>query len=115
MTLTDVHPSSPTVRFFTETKYVRVLGRRIFPVFEAKLPGGGIIHLRAAFGWDASTLEEVVYKDIYEKEAKIKPGGVVLDVGAHIGCFTLKASKEAVRKGGWSRSSHPRRTSSCLL
>jgi FkbM family methyltransferase len=99
LTLTNVHPSSPTVRFFTETKYVRVLGRRIFPVFEVKLPGGGVIHLRAAFDWDASTLEEVFYKDIYEQESKIKPGDVVLDVGAHIGSFTLKAAKE-VGPGG---------------
>jgi FkbM family methyltransferase len=99
MTLTNVHPSSPAVRFFTETKYVRVLGRIIFPVFEAKLPGGGVIHLRAAFDWDASTLEEVFYKDIYEQESKIKPGDVVLDVGAHIGCFTLKAAKEVGPEG----------------
>jgi FkbM family methyltransferase len=99
MTLTHVHPSSPLVRFFAETKYVRVLGRKIFPVFEAKLPGGGVIHLRTAFDWDASTLEEVFYKDIYEKESKIKPGDVVLDVGAHIGCFTLKAAKEVGPEG----------------
>ena len=99
MTLTNVHPSSPIVRFFVETKYVRVLGRRIFPVFEAGLPGGGIIHLRAAFDWDASTLEEVFYKDIYEKESEINPGDVVFDVGAHIGCFTLKAAKEVGLEG----------------
>ncbi len=99
MTLTDVHPSSPVVRFFAETKYVRILGRRIFPIFEAKLPDGGVIHLRAAFDWDASTLQEVFYKDIYEKESRIKPGDVVLDVGAHIGCFTLKAAKEAGPEG----------------
>ncbi|MDA4122806.1 MAG: FkbM family methyltransferase [Thaumarchaeota archaeon] len=99
MTLENVHPSSPIVRVLTETKYVRVLGRRIFPVYEAKLPGGGVIHLRAAFDWDASTLEEVVYKDIYEKERKIMPGDVVLDVGAHIGSFTLKAAKEVGPEG----------------
>ena len=99
MTLTNVHPSSPIVRFFEETKYVRVLGRKIFPIFEAKLPGGGVIHLRAAFDWDASTLEEVFYKDIYEKESKIKPGDLVLDVGAHIGSFTLKAAKEVGPEG----------------
>jgi len=99
MTLANVHPSSPVVRFMTETKYVRVLGRKIFPVFEAKLPGGGVIHLRAAFDWDASTLEEVVYKDIYEEEYKIKPGDVILDVGAHIGSFTLKAAKEVGPSG----------------
>ena len=99
MTLTNVHPSSPIVRFFAETKYVRILGRRIFPVFEARLPGGDVIHLRAAFDWDASTLEEVFYKDIYEKEYKIKPGDVVIDVGAHIGCFTLKAAKEVSPEG----------------
>jgi FkbM family methyltransferase len=99
MTLANVHPSSPIVRVFTETKYVRVLGRKIFPVYETKLPGGGVIHLRAAFDWDASTLEEVVYKDIYEKEAKVKPGDVVLDVGAHIGSFTLKAAKEVGLEG----------------
>jgi FkbM family methyltransferase len=99
MTLMNVHPSSPIVRFFAETRYVRVLGRRIFPVFEAKLPDGGVIHLRAAFDWDASTLEEVFFKDIYEQESKIKPGDIVLDVGAHIGCFTLKAAKEVGPEG----------------
>ena len=99
MTPADVHPSSSVVRFFTETRYLRVLGRKIFPIFEAKLPGGGVIHLRSAFGWDASTLEEVFYKDIYEEEYRIKPGDVVLDVGAHIGCFTLKAAKEVGPSG----------------
>ena len=97
--LRNVHASSPIVRFFSETKYVRVLGRRIFPVFEAKLPDGGIIYLRAVFDFDASTLEEVFYKDIYEREYKIKPGDVVLDVGAHIGSFTLKAAKEVGAEG----------------
>lgn len=99
MTLANVHPSSPIVRFFAETKYVRVIGRRIFPMFLADLPDGGVIHLRSAFDWDASTLEEVFYKGIYEEEQAVKPGDVVFDVGAHIGCFTLKAARKVGESG----------------
>lgn len=35
----------------------------------------------------------------YEKFYKIKPGDIVIDIGAHIGCFTIRASKKVGRDG----------------
>jgi FkbM family methyltransferase len=72
----------------------------MFPVFQATLSCGERMYLRSAFDFDASTLEEVFYKNIYEKEYAIRPGDVVLDVGAHIGSFTIKAAREAGPTGG---------------
>lgn len=95
----SVRASSPVVRFFCETRFVRVLGRRLFPVFRARLSNGDSIYLRSAFNFDASTLEEVYYKNIYERGYAIKPGNVVMDVGAHIGSFTLKAAREVGPSG----------------
>ena len=37
--------------------------------------------------------------NVYERVFKVKRGFVVLDVGAHVGVFTLKASKEAGKEG----------------
>jgi FkbM family methyltransferase len=58
------------------------------------LSNGDTVFLRSAYDFDASTLEEVIYRDIYEREYRIGPGDVVMDVGAHIGSFTMKAAKE---------------------
>ncbi|MDA4118522.1 MAG: FkbM family methyltransferase [Thaumarchaeota archaeon] len=63
-------------------------------MFQSRLSNGDRMYLRSAFDFDASTLEEVFYNNIYEKEFTVKPGDVVLDVGAHIGSFTLKAARE---------------------
>lgn len=42
---------------------------------------------------------EVFINKSYEKYLKIKPGDIVLDIGANIGMFTIKAAKNAGEKG----------------
>jgi FkbM family methyltransferase len=87
------------VRFWLETPVVRVVGRKAFPIYRAKLPTGEQMFLRSRFDWDASTLNEVYFRDIYERDYKLREGDVVIDVGAHVGTFTLKASREVGPSG----------------
>jgi FkbM family methyltransferase len=86
--------ASPLMRFLLETRGIRVVGRRMFPVYRAKLPKGERLFLRSKFDWDASTLNEVYFKDIYERDYKLCKDCVVIDAGAHLGTFTLKAARE---------------------
>jgi FkbM family methyltransferase len=85
--------ASPLVRFLLETPVVRVVGRKAVPIYRAKLPTGDQIFLRSRFDWDASTLNEVYFKDIYERDYKLLEGDTVIDAGAHIGTFVLKAAR----------------------
>jgi FkbM family methyltransferase len=85
--------ASPLVRFLLETPVVRVVGRKAYPIYRAKLPTGDQMFLRSRFDWDASTLNEVYFKNIYERDYRLREGDVVIDVGAHIGTFVLKAAR----------------------
>ena len=87
-------PRSAIVAFFLGTRYLRILGQRLFPVYEAKLPGGANMHLRSRYGFDAATVGEVIYKRVYERFFSPGRGETVVDVGAHIGSFTLIAASE---------------------
>jgi len=71
----------------------------MFPVFQVTLPHGERAYIRSAFDFDASTLQEVYFKGIYQESDSIKPGDTVVDVGGHIGSFTLKVAGE-VGPGG---------------
>lgn len=42
---------------------------------------------------------EIFQDDVYEQVYKLKPGDVVLDLGAHVGMFACKAAKEVGRDG----------------
>jgi len=92
-------PQSSIVAFFLQTRYLRVLGQRIFPVYTATTPDGVILHLRSRYGFDAATVEEVIYKRIYERFFSPGPGETVIDVGAHIGSFTVMAAREVGPSG----------------
>lgn len=87
------------VRFMLETPVIRILGRKAFPVYQVKLPTGDLMFLRSRYDWDASTLNEVYFKDIYERHHKLRQGDIVVDVGAHIGTFTLKALRTVGSSG----------------
>lgn len=48
---------------------------------------------------DAWIIEEIWKSDVYERFSNLKRGYVVIDVGAHVGIFTIKASREVGDKG----------------
>ncbi|MGQ9722672.1 MAG: FkbM family methyltransferase [Candidatus Jordarchaeum sp.] len=45
------------------------------------------------FSGDLIIIKEIFFDEIYERSYRLKKGDVVIDVGAHIGVFTLKASR----------------------
>lgn len=63
---------------------------------------------------DAWIIEEMWGSDVYERFSKVKRGSVVIDIGAHIGIFTIKASKE-VGKNGLVIACEPHPTTYTLL
>lgn len=48
---------------------------------------------------DGSIVNEVWKSNVYEKLSSVKKDFVVIDAGAHVGIFTIKASREAGNKG----------------
>ncbi len=99
--MTDSRPRSNSrlVDFFVQTRYVRIVGRQIFPVYSVTIPGGSTLYLRSRLGFDAATVSEVVYKRIYERFFSLKSGDTVIDAGAHIGSFTVMAAGEVGPSG----------------
>lgn len=92
-------PDSAFLRFLLGTPYLRVIGRRIVPLYSIRTSEGIVLHLRSNYDFDAATVAEVVYRGIYERFFKPDKGQVVIDVGAHIGSFTVKASMEVGGEG----------------
>lgn len=68
-------------------------------MYRAEMPDSSIMYLRSRQGFDAATVGEVVYKGIYERNFSLGRGQTVMDVGAHIGSFTIMAAKK-VGPGG---------------
>jgi len=66
----------------------KILGR---VPFLSRLPGGGKV-----FCWitDYFTLGEIYIDRVYDRFFHPKKGFIVVDVGAHVGVYTLKTSKE---------------------
>jgi len=67
----------------------RAIGKLLI---KTKLPDGIIVIEK-----DISSLlvDEIYTRALYEKHYKIRKGDIVIDVGAHVGVFTLKASRRA--------------------
>jgi len=59
---------------------------------EARLPDGNVIRFRPFAGGDAEMVKDVYFHKHYHP-LDLKAGDVVLDVGAHIGSFSIKASR----------------------
>ncbi len=77
------------------------LGYR-FGIF--KKSGRGVFRLRngVVFQVDFSAggpgvFQEVWLMDLYEKHYRIKPGDVILDIGAHIGAFSVLAARKGAK------------------
>jgi FkbM family methyltransferase len=93
-----LQPISPLNQFLLNTRFVRIFGRKLVKVFKAKLPNGDLIFVRPT-GNDEEVVNEVFAKNIYEKYHRLRDSDNVVDVGANIGCFSLKACREVGNKG----------------
>jgi len=80
-----------------EPKYVRFFGKRILKVYALNVPGG-IIYVRST-GSDRPVVNEIFLQNAYEKFYSLKKGDIVIDVGANIGAFAVKAALEVAPDG----------------
>ncbi|MDA4124051.1 MAG: FkbM family methyltransferase [Thaumarchaeota archaeon] len=85
-------PESAFQRLLLDTKYIRFLGRRMFPTYTSRLDDGTRLMLRTS-GEEGSIVEEIFEKRIYEKYFRPEAGQTVVDGGAQIGCFTLRSAR----------------------
>ena len=83
---------------FLDTPVLRKAGRRLIPVCKTTAEDGTVFFLRSREG-DRSVTEEIYEDHAYRKYLPLRPGANVIDVGAHIGAFTLDASR-AVGEAG---------------
>lgn len=65
------------------------------------LPDGNLLYCpwRDGYYWAWAIIKEIHYDRVYEQFFKPKIGFTVVDVGAHIGIYTLRAAKEVGEKG----------------
>lgn len=78
-------------------KFVRFLAKKIIKVYALRVPGG-VIYVRSA-GSDRPIVKEIFLENVYEKFYNLKPNDVVVDVGANIGAFAIKAALEVAPSG----------------
>jgi FkbM family methyltransferase len=50
-------------------------------------------------GFDWIVVHEIFNEQVYDQFFTVEPGDVVIDVGAHVGAFTLKAARATSEKG----------------
>lgn len=73
--------------------------RPINGLIQVKLPDGILIQPKEKSAQDTFYLNQEIYvRNIYNKLHEIQEDDVVVDIGAHIGIFTLKAARKA-KKG----------------
>jgi len=91
-----LEPSSRAGSFLFKTRFVRHFGRKLLrrlPVYSTLLPDGNKILIRPADRSHEWTVQEIYQERAYERMFNISVGDTVIDVGANIGVFTVKASK----------------------
>ncbi len=91
-----LEPSSKVGSFLFKTRFVRHFGRKILrrlPVYSTLLADGNKILIRPADRSHESTVKEIYQERVYERMFSISVGDTIIDVGANIGVFTVKASK----------------------
>src|SRR2546422_3309249 len=91
-----LEPSSKLGSFLFKTRFVRHFGRKVLkrlPVYSTLLPDGNKILIRPADRSHQWTVNEIYQERAYEQMFDISAGDTVIDVGANIGIFTVKASK----------------------
>jgi FkbM family methyltransferase len=55
--------------------------------------------LEIIIGFDWLVFNEIFHEQVYDKFFTVEPGDVVIDVGAHVGVFTLKAARATSEQG----------------
>ncbi len=80
------------------TRFVRSIGKRFIRSYVTTLEDGTKLKLRT-MGSDRSIAKEIFPDDVYEKSFAPQSGDVVVDVGANIGCFSLRAARKVGPEG----------------
>lgn len=93
-----LEPESTFHRLMLDTPILRKIGRLTIATTVMRSGDGLRIMVRPSRG-DRKIAEELLSRDLYEKYYTIKQGDIVIDVGAHIGSFTLKAGRKVRDKG----------------
>jgi FkbM family methyltransferase len=90
------HKSYPSLEWARQSLEYRSLGftRRYGALAQSKLPDGVILQ---PFDSMPSINKEIYLWRVYTKFRELREGDVVVDVGAHVGVFTLMASRRARR------------------
>jgi len=88
----DPEPDSLLVRVILRTKYIRFFGRRVIPTYRCTLPEGMSFRFRSLDGSEVSTIREVLHQHVYER-FPLPLDGVVADIGANVGLFSVRASR----------------------
>jgi FkbM family methyltransferase len=94
----QISPDSALLRLIAGTKYTRFLGKRLIPSYRVTVDGDIKLILRTG-GSDLSVDREVFESRDYEKYFRPEEGQTVVDIGAHIGCFTVRAAKLVGEEG----------------
>lgn len=91
-----LEPSSRIGSFLFKTRVIRHYGRKVLrrlPTYSTLLPDGNKILIRPADKSHEWTVQEIYQERAYEQMFSISKGDTVIDVGANIGIFTVKASR----------------------
>lgn len=93
-----VKTTSPVKHFFIHTPVVHYVGRSLFPIYTVQIDEKTKIALRSK-GYDEGIVKEIFEKRPYEKYFAPQSGDTVIDVGAHVGCFTVRSSRLVGKEG----------------
>ena len=94
-----LEPTSSVDSLLLRTRFVRILGSRLISSYETRLPNGDPVFVYSRDEDAEIIMDEIFVQNIYEQYHGIEKGDTVLDVGANIGCFTIKACKEVGSAG----------------
>jgi FkbM family methyltransferase len=91
-------PDSALARFLLNTKYVRILGKRIVRTYRSTTPQGMSFMFHTCGGSERGLLTEIVDTHVYER-FPIRRGDTIVDAGANVGIFAVMASRLVGERG----------------
>jgi len=94
----QISADSVLLRLILDTKYIRFFGKRIVSTYLVRVDEDTRLLLRTR-GSDLAVAREVFESRDYERYFSPQRGYTVIDVGAHIGCFTIRAAKLVGQEG----------------
>ena len=109
-----LRPDNAFLRFMFGTRYIRAGAKKIIPEYVTTVPGGIKLRVRSSDTSEGYMVDEIYYKQIYERYYKPKEGDVILDVGANLGAFSIRSSR-SVGEGGRIVAVEPESTNFRLL